>query len=114
MMRTARTWPQETVPPESQPFYLTRREPIGLAVFRADRLKYGMPSMPTQSGFELFPIGYVRSSLQKRKGAPRQGWEGAPAARLEVLPEFIEALDGVLPGQEIWPLTWLHESDRAF
>src|SRR5262249_16936514 len=65
-----------------------------------------------QEHFSVAPIGYVRSTLQQRKGAPRQGWEGAPDARLEILAEFVEGLDGVEAGQEIWILTWLHESNR--
>ena|SRR6185295_10163900 len=63
--------------------------------------------------FEISPIGYVRSSLKERSGAPRQGWEGAPDARLEIDPAFLECLDGIQPGQDIWFLTWLHESRRS-
>jgi tRNA-Thr(GGU) m(6)t(6)A37 methyltransferase TsaA len=63
--------------------------------------------------FEMSPIGYVRSGLKQRSGAPRQGWEGAPDATLEIDPAFAECLDGIEPGQEIWILTWLHESRRS-
>src|SRR5690242_10764144 len=63
--------------------------------------------------FELSPIGFVRSTLTERKGAPRQGWEGAPDARLEIRPEFSECLDGIEPGQDIWILTWLHKAERS-
>src|SRR5205823_2547821 len=45
-------------------------------------------------------------------GAPRQPWEGAPEARLEILPEFVECLDGMQRGDEIWVFTWLHEGQR--
>ena len=69
--------------------------------------------MDTAVNFDLSPIGYVHSTLQQRSGAPRQGWEGAPDARLEILAAFVEGLDGIRPGQEIWILTWLHESRRA-
>jgi tRNA-Thr(GGU) m(6)t(6)A37 methyltransferase TsaA len=62
---------------------------------------------------ELVPIGYVRSSLRERSGAPRQSWEGAPAARIEILPEFAEALDGMQAGDAIWILTWLHQTERS-
>ena len=41
-----------------------------------------------------------------------QGYEGAPDARLEVVPDFIQALDGIEAGQEIVILTWLHEAQR--
>ncbi len=63
--------------------------------------------------FEISPVGYVRSALKERTGAPKQGWEGAPDARLEILPEFAECLDGVEAGQDIWILTWLHEARRS-
>jgi tRNA-Thr(GGU) m(6)t(6)A37 methyltransferase TsaA len=63
--------------------------------------------------FDISPIGFVRSSLKQRTGAPRQGWLGAPDARLEILPAFLEGLDGVESGQEIWILTWLHKSERS-
>ena len=69
--------------------------------------------MDNPKSFDIFPIGYVRSTLKKRSGAPRQGWEGAPDARLEILPAFVEGLDGIQSGQDIWILTWLHESQRS-
>lgn len=64
------------------------------------------------TSFDVFPIGYVRSTLKERHGAPRQGGEGAPNARLEIEPGFATGLEGVEAGQEIWILTWLHESER--
>jgi len=70
--------------------------------------------MDIPKNFDISPIGYVHSTLKKRSGAPRQGWEeGAPDARLEIHPAFVQALDGIKPGQEIWILTWLHESRRS-
>jgi tRNA-Thr(GGU) m(6)t(6)A37 methyltransferase TsaA len=63
--------------------------------------------------FALSPIGYVRSPLSERSDAPRQGWEGAPEAAIEILPEFFDALDGIESGQETWVLTWLHEAQRS-
>ena len=65
------------------------------------------------ANFEVSPIGYVRSALRERKGAPRQAWEGAPDAVLEILPAFLPALEGLEPGQDIWLLTWLHQSERS-
>src|SRR5215470_948835 len=62
---------------------------------------------------ELRPIGRVHSLLEHRKGAPRQAWEGAPNARLEVRREYLDALDGIEAGQEIWILTWLHQTERS-
>ena len=62
--------------------------------------------------FQLRPIGVVRSALTDRKGAPRQGYEGAPGAAVEIHPEFQRALDGVRAGDDILVLTWLHEGRR--
>jgi tRNA-Thr(GGU) m(6)t(6)A37 methyltransferase TsaA len=62
--------------------------------------------------FELRPIGVVRSALTDRKGAPRQGGEGAPAAAIEISPEFQRGLDGVKAGDDILVLTWLHQGQR--
>ncbi len=66
----------------------------------------------TSGSYAVRPIGWIHSSLKQRAGAPRQGYEGAPDARLEVLPEFAEALDGIEVGQDIVILTWLHEAER--
>ena len=69
--------------------------------------------MDISTSFDISPIGYVHSTLKERTGAPRQGWEGAPNARLEVLPAFVECLDGIQSGQDIWIFTWLHEARRS-
>jgi tRNA-Thr(GGU) m(6)t(6)A37 methyltransferase TsaA len=68
--------------------------------------------MATAESYSIHPIGWVRSPLTDRKGAPRQPSEGAPAATLEILEEFADALDGLAPGQEIIVLTWLHQAVR--
>jgi len=69
--------------------------------------------MDIPKSFDISPIGRVHSPLKERSGAPRQGWEGAPNARLEIDPAFVEGLDGIQPGQDIWIFTWLHESRRS-
>ena len=61
---------------------------------------------------ELVPIGWVRSPLKHRREAPKQGYEGAPDARIHVEPQFRPGLDRLAAGQELWILTWLHESQR--
>ena len=61
----------------------------------------------------ISPIGYVRSTLAKRSDAPCQGWEGAPDAGLEILPAFVQGLDGIKVGEDIWIFTWLHEAQRS-
>jgi tRNA-Thr(GGU) m(6)t(6)A37 methyltransferase TsaA len=68
--------------------------------------------MGTPSGYTVRPVAWVRSTLTERADAPKQGYEGAPDARLEVLPDFVPALDGIEVGDEIVILTWLHEAQR--
>jgi tRNA-Thr(GGU) m(6)t(6)A37 methyltransferase TsaA len=62
--------------------------------------------------YALRPIGVVRSDLVDRKGAPRQGYEAAPDAAIEIHPEFQRGLDGLKPGDDVLVLTWLHEGQR--
>jgi tRNA-Thr(GGU) m(6)t(6)A37 methyltransferase TsaA len=58
------------------------------------------------------PIGYVRSGLKDRHEAPRQSFEGAPQAWLEISEDFADRLDGISEGQEVIVLTWLHQARR--
>jgi len=62
--------------------------------------------------YALRPIGVVRSAVIDRKGAPRQGYEGAPDASIEIDAEFQRGLDGVRAGDDVLVLTWLHEGQR--
>src|SRR4030095_8822663 len=78
-----------------------------------------MKEVSNETKFTIQPIGFVRSSLKRRKDAPRFGNEGAPEAWVEMLPSFVEGLQGIadgLPGLtvggEIILLTWLHQSRR--
>ena len=68
--------------------------------------------MGTPTSYTVSPIAWVRSSLERRADAPKQGYEGAPDARLEVAPDFVPALDGIEVDDEIVILTWLHEAQR--
>lgn len=61
---------------------------------------------------ELRAVGRVSSSLRDLTAAPKQGDEGAPAAVLEIAPEFEPAIEGIGPGDEILVLTWLDRADR--
>ena len=65
-----------------------------------------------QASFELHPIGVIRSKIKERSKAPKQGSEGAPNAWLEVHPFAMAALDGVVVGDELVVLTWLHQAHR--
>ena len=60
----------------------------------------------------LRPVGIVRSKLKRREDCPRQGWEGAPDAWVEIDPAFVEGLDGITPGHEVVLLTWFHKAKR--
>jgi len=67
--------------------------------------------MPTP--IDMTPIGVVRSSLRDRRDAPRQAFEGAPEATLEIDSPFAPALHRVTTGTELIVVTWLHEADRS-
>jgi len=58
------------------------------------------------------PIGVIRSTLKERSGAPKQGYEGAPDAWLDITESAADGLDGLSAGDEILVLTWLHKSRR--
>jgi tRNA-Thr(GGU) m(6)t(6)A37 methyltransferase TsaA len=62
--------------------------------------------------YTVHPVGIVRSPLQRRKNAPRQGSEGAPDAWLEINTDVLDALYGTAVGDEVILLTWLHEARR--
>ena len=66
-----------------------------------------------EDGFELRPIGRVRSPLTDRAEAPRQGHEGAPQAWIELYEAFAVAARDLEPGDEVFVLTWLDRSDRS-
>ncbi|HVU93712.1 MAG TPA: hypothetical protein VHE34_00740 [Puia sp.] len=58
--------------------------------------------------YQLDPIGVIQSSLRTREDAPRQGFEGAPDAWLELKEGFVPALRGVRVGDELIVITWFH------
>jgi tRNA-Thr(GGU) m(6)t(6)A37 methyltransferase TsaA len=60
----------------------------------------------------LRPVGVIRSDLKERRGAPRQGPEGAPDVWLEIYPWATEGLLGIAAGQELIVITWLHQGRR--
>ncbi len=67
--------------------------------------------MPDTS-YTLQPIGRIRSNLTTREAAPRQGYEGAPDAWIEVTAAVAPALHGIAVGDALIILTWLHRSAR--
>lgn len=63
--------------------------------------------------FALYQIGLVRSSLIDLNNCPKQGEEGAPDAWIEIDPNYAASLRGVVSGQQLVVLTWLHLADRS-
>ena len=61
---------------------------------------------------QLRPVGVIRSTLKTRASAPKQGSEGAPDAWLEVSTVVAPGLDGLVAGDEIIVVTWLHRARR--
>ena len=57
-------------------------------------------------------MGWVESPLTSRAEAPKQGSEGAPEVWLVFEPDFLDALHGIEPGDEVLILTWLDRADR--
>jgi tRNA-Thr(GGU) m(6)t(6)A37 methyltransferase TsaA len=60
----------------------------------------------------LRPIGVIRSTIKTRQEAPKQGHQGAPDAWLEFHSFALDALHGLVPGDELLILTWLHQANR--
>jgi tRNA-Thr(GGU) m(6)t(6)A37 methyltransferase TsaA len=58
------------------------------------------------------PIGFIRSELKNKEDAPSFYTEGAPNARLELLPAYRDGLDRIEVGHEVIVLTWLHLARR--
>jgi tRNA-Thr(GGU) m(6)t(6)A37 methyltransferase TsaA len=61
---------------------------------------------------ELDQIAYVESPLRDRAAAPKQGNEGAPEAWLVFDERVAAGLDGLRTGDDVFVLTWLHQSRR--
>ena len=59
------------------------------------------------------PVGYVSSDLSDPGAAPRQGDEGAPQAWITLTDDVREAAGGIVAGDRIVVLTWLHLADRG-
>jgi tRNA-Thr(GGU) m(6)t(6)A37 methyltransferase TsaA len=62
--------------------------------------------------YTINPIGVIRSELTNREAAPRQGYEGAPDAWLEVNSTVAKGLEGIAAGNEIILITWFHLAQR--
>jgi tRNA-Thr(GGU) m(6)t(6)A37 methyltransferase TsaA len=62
--------------------------------------------------YKVRPIGFIRSELKNLEDAPSFYAEGAPNARLELIPAFRDGLDRMQTGHDIIVLTWLHLARR--
>ena len=74
-----------------------------------------VPKWPRMKGgprAQVRPIGVIRSTLKAHGEAPKLGWEGAPDAWLEVSPFAVEGLDGLVVGNDVIVVTWLHRARR--
>ena len=58
------------------------------------------------------PIGVIHSSIKTRAEAPKQSYEGAPDAWLEIYPFAADGLFRIKAGYELIIITWLHQSNR--
>jgi tRNA-Thr(GGU) m(6)t(6)A37 methyltransferase TsaA len=68
--------------------------------------------MDHPSALLLRSIGQVRSTLRALEQAPRQGFEGAPDAWLDINADFAPALIGIQTGDALIVITWLHRAGR--
>jgi tRNA-Thr(GGU) m(6)t(6)A37 methyltransferase TsaA len=66
----------------------------------------------TPVNLTINPIGVVHSALTAREAAPKQGYEGAPEAWVEIYPKVMEGLAGIAAGDEIILITWFHLAHR--
>ena len=65
-----------------------------------------------ENSYTLEPIGVLRSELTNREAAPRQGYEGAPEAWLQLTAAVGHGLLGIAAGDELIIITWLHRARR--
>lgn len=62
--------------------------------------------------YSVKPIGFIRSELKNVEDAPLFYTEGAPNARLELMPAYTDGLERMQVGDDIIVLTWLHLASR--
>jgi L-fuculose-phosphate aldolase len=57
-------------------------------------------------------VGVLHGDIASREEAPKNYSESARVGSLEIYPEYEEALDGIVSGQTIVVLFWLHQAAR--
>jgi tRNA-Thr(GGU) m(6)t(6)A37 methyltransferase TsaA len=68
--------------------------------------------MDMNAVYEMSPIGIVDSPLTDLAAAPKQGDEGSPQAWLDIDPDYAPGLAGLIAGDDLLVLTWLHLARR--
>jgi tRNA-Thr(GGU) m(6)t(6)A37 methyltransferase TsaA len=63
-------------------------------------------------GFEVRPVGWVKSPLVNLADAPRQANEGAPEATITFVADVADALRDLRAGDDVLLLTWLDRAQR--
>lgn len=61
---------------------------------------------------ELHIIGMVHGDITRLEDAPKNYDDSERIGTLEIFPQYQEGLDGIIPGQTIVVLFWLHKSTR--
>lgn len=88
-----------------------RKEDPPVAIQKTDKVRKAVRSKSGR-GAQLRPIGVIQSIIKTRSEAPKQGSESAPDAWLEINPLVASALEGLMVGDDIIVLTWLHRARR--
>jgi L-fuculose-phosphate aldolase len=57
-------------------------------------------------------IGVLHGDITSREDAPKNFDESERVGTLEIYPAYQEGLDGIVPGQTIVVLFWLHQANR--
>ncbi len=57
-------------------------------------------------------IGVLHGDITSREDAPKNFDESERVGILEIYPEYQDGLDGIVPGQTIVVLFWLHQARR--
>jgi len=68
--------------------------------------------MEKTGDIRLTPIGVMHCGLHTPTDAPKNYTESAETGRLEIFPQYLEAMDGIEVGQTLVVLFWLHEARR--
>lgn len=68
--------------------------------------------MASRRNTTIRPIGVIHSTIKTRAEAPKQNYEGAPDAWLEIYPFAADGLFRIAAGDELIVITWLHQSNR--